>query len=148
MTTKRTVQTKKRDTTERQSLRRRVQQFYRRFNKGAWEDCSALIDPELTGRGKVKFGACSDLMQAFKEVYGSVKPRWTDLSLHLDASPKQRDKRPFAYVYILWQDEAYGFHMFRERWIQHHGQWYTRVVGLVPNRQELISDTAGTTHTE
>src|SRR3990172_7962755 len=126
MTRKRTARTKKRDTTERQALRRRVQQFYRRFNKGAWEDCYALIDPELTKQGKVKFGVYSDLMLAFKEVYGSVKPRWTDLSLHLDATPKQRDKRSFAYVYVLWQDEAHGFHMFRERWIQDDGKWFTR----------------------
>ncbi|MEX2306771.1 MAG: hypothetical protein WD738_04225 [Pirellulales bacterium] len=143
MSTKRTVQTKKPDLTERQALRRRVQQFCRRFNKGAWEECYALIDPQLTGRGKVNLDTYSELMQSFKNVYGSVKPRWTDLSLHLEAMPKQRDKRPFAYVYVLWQDEAYGFHMFRERWILDDGQWFTRVVGLIPNRQETDSRRAG-----
>jgi hypothetical protein len=143
MTTTRSVQMSPRERAERQALRRRVQQFYRRFNKGAWEGCYALIDPQLTQEGKVQLGTYADLMQAFKEVYGAIKPRWTDLSLHLDPSPKQRDKRPFAYVYILWQDEAHVFHMFRERWIQNHGQWFTRVVGLVPNRQETDSRQAG-----
>jgi hypothetical protein len=130
-------------TIERGALRRRVQQFYRQFNQGAWEQCYALIDPELTGRGKVNLDCYSELMQDFKEAYGSIKPRWTDLGLHLEATSNQRDTRPFAYVYVLWQDEAYGFHMFRERWIKDHGQWFTRVAGLVPNRQETDSRQAG-----
>jgi hypothetical protein len=82
-------------------------------------------------------------MQAFKQAYGSIKPWKTQLSLHLNGAPKQRDDRPFAYVYMIWQDEAYAFHMFRERWIQDHGKWYTRVVGLVPNQQETDSRRAG-----
>jgi hypothetical protein len=143
MTTKRTIQIRKRETTERQALRRRVQRFYRLFNQGAWEGCFALIDPELTGRGKVKLDSYRELMQVFKDAYGSIKPRWTDLSLHLDATPKQSDKRPFAYVYILWQDGAHEFHMFRERWILYDGKWFTRVVGLIPNRQETDSRRAG-----
>jgi hypothetical protein len=143
MTTTRSTQMNPRERVERQGLRRRVQQFYRRFNKGAWQDCFGLIDPHLTQEGKVEFRAYADLMQTFKEMYGSIKPRWTDLSFHLDASPKQRDKRPFAYVYVLWQDEAHAFHMFRERWVLEDGQWFTRVVGLVPNRQEADSRQAG-----
>jgi len=67
-------------------------------------------------------------------VYGSVHPWETRLSLHLDAGPTQQDKRPFAYVYVVWQDDCHGFHMFRERWIKEKGEWFTRVVGLVPNR--------------
>ena len=140
---KRTVHSTPRETSERQSLRRRVNQFYRRFNNGDWENCYALIDPELTRQGKVRLETYSELMQAFKDVYGSVK-RWsTRLSLHLDVAPKQRDKRSFAYVYVIWQDESHGFHMFRERWIRSRGQWFTRVVGLVPNRQETDSRQAG-----
>jgi hypothetical protein len=132
-----------REKAERQALRRRVQQFYRRFNKGEWQGCFALIDPQLTKESKVELGAYADLMHAFKEAYGSAKLRWIDLSLHLEFSPKQRDKRPFAYVYILWQDEAHEFHMFRERWIQDNGQWFSRVVGLVPNQQDTDSRRAG-----
>ncbi len=143
MTTTHGMKISPRERAERQALRRRVQQFYRRFNKAAWDDCHQLIDPELTGRGKVESATYADLMQAFKEVYGSVRPRWTDVSLHLDATTKQRDKRPFAFVYILWQDEAHDFHMFRERWVQEDGQWYTRVAGLVPNRQKTDSRRAG-----
>jgi hypothetical protein len=78
-------------------------------------------------------------MQAFKNTYGSVNLWFTRLSLHLDASSNQRDKRPFAYVYLVWQDDAHGFHMFRERWIKDSGRWFTRVVGLVPNRQETAT---------
>jgi hypothetical protein len=36
-----------------------------------------------------------------------------------------------------------ALNMFRERWIQDNGQWFTRVVGLVPNRQETDSRRAG-----
>lgn len=136
---KQTTQSMPRDIALRQSLRQRVKQFYCRFNKGAWQDCYALIDPELTGQGKVSLDTYSKLMQSFKNVYGTVKPWQTRLSLHLAAAPKQHDKRPFAYVYLIWQDEAHGFHMFRERWIHDRGQWFTRVVGLVPNRQEKDS---------
>jgi hypothetical protein len=143
MTTARTAKLSPRERAERQALRRRVQQFYRRFNKGGWEDCYALIDPELTRQGKVNVDTYGNLMQRFKETYGNVKSRWTNLSLHMDATPKQRDKRPFAYVYILWQDEAHAFHMFRERWVQNHGEWFTRVVGLVPNLQDADSRRAG-----
>jgi hypothetical protein len=75
-------------------------------------------------------------MQAFKDAYGSIRLCWTRLSLHLEGAPKQRDARPFAYAYVLWQDEAHAFHMFRERWVKHEGKWFTRVVGLVPNKSE------------
>jgi hypothetical protein len=139
MSTARTVKMSPRERAERQALRRRVQQFYRRFNKGAWDECYALIDPKLTGSSKINLDAYVDTMKRFKEVYGTVKPRWTDVRLHLDASPSQRDKRPFAYVYVLWQDEAHEFHMFRERWIQEQSKWFTRVVGLVPYRQPVDS---------
>jgi hypothetical protein len=132
---KRTASTK-RDTTERQSLRKRVKQFYRRFNQARWEDCYALIDPQLTQPGKVKLHTYAELMQAFKDVYGSVKPRWTRLNLHLEGAPKQGDKRPFAYVYVVWQDNAHGFHLFRERWIKDRDDWFTRVAGLVPNKPD------------
>lgn len=143
MTTTRGTQLSPRERSERQALRRRVQLFHSRFNKGLWKDCFALIDPQLTHEGKVELPKYADLMQAFKQVYGTIKSRWTDLSLHLEVSPKQRDRRPFAYVYVLWQDEGHAFHMFRERWIQHRGKWYTRVVGLVPNQQETDSQRAG-----
>jgi hypothetical protein len=106
---------------------------------GAWDDCFALIDPELRQQGKVNLGIYADLMKSFKEAYGSINTRWTDLSVHLEASPKQKDKRPFGYVYVLWQDDAHEFHLFRERWVQDDGRWFTRVVGLVPNRRPVNS---------
>jgi hypothetical protein len=87
----------------------------------------------------VDLAAYSERMRVFKNVYGRVSLWFVRLSLHLAASPSQRDKRPFAYAYVIWQDEAHGFHMFRERWIKEGDRWYTRVVGLVPNKQELVS---------
>jgi hypothetical protein len=136
---KRAVHSTKGAAAERKALWGRVKRFYVRFNKADWDGCYALIDPQLTQPGKVQRDTYSELMQAFKDVYGSVKLRWTRLSLHLDAARKQRDKRPFAYVYVIWQDDAHGFHLFRERWVKDHGQWFTRVAGLVPNRQEMDS---------
>jgi hypothetical protein len=136
---KQTVQSRKRAATERAALRRRVKQFNRRFNQGDWGGCYALIDPQIVQHHKVNLETYAELMQSFKEVYGSVKLWFTRLSLHLDAAPKQRDKRPFAYVYVIWQDDGHGFHIFQERWIKENGQWFTRVVGLVPNRQAMDS---------
>jgi hypothetical protein len=136
---KRTADATQREATERAALRRRVVGFYCRFNAADWRGCHALIDPQLIQQGKIDFETYAKLMQAFKDAYGSVKLWHTRLSLHLDATPKQRDQRPFAYVYIVWQDDAHGFHMFRERWVKDHGRWFTRVVGLVPNRHEIDS---------
>jgi hypothetical protein len=36
-------------------------------------------------------------------------------------------------------DELYEFHMFRERWVLESGHWFTRVVGLVPNRKQPMA---------
>ena len=121
---------------ERDALRRRVKQFYRRFNEEDWKGCYALIDPQLTKQGKVELAQYAECMSAFKSAYGSIKLWLTRLSLHPDASSHQRDKRPFAYVYVIWQDDGHAFHMFRERWIKDADRWFTRVVGLVANRQE------------
>jgi hypothetical protein len=120
---------------DRAALRRRVKQFYLLFNEGDWEGCLSLIDPQLRDQGRVELATYSERMRTFKEAYGAVRLWHTRLNLHLDASSASRDKRPFAYVYVIWQDEAHGFHMFRERWVKENGRWYTRVVGLVPNKQ-------------
>src|SRR5438094_401994 len=108
---KRSVQSPRNVDTEREALRRHVKQFYLRFNEESWEDCYSLIDPKLTEQGRVERTAYAERMRAFKNVYGSVKPWLTRLSLHLDASANQRDKRAFAYVYVIWQDNAHEFHM-------------------------------------
>jgi hypothetical protein len=131
---KRTLHKRPRLATERGALRRRVQQFYRHFNEADWETCHNLIDPQLTEHNKVDRDAYFDLMEAFRSAYGSVNLWLTRLSLHVDASSHQRDKRPFAYAYVIWQDDSHGFHMFRERWVKENGHWFTRVVGLVPNQ--------------
>jgi hypothetical protein len=136
---KRTVHSIRREATERTALRRRVKQFYARLNNADWNGCFSLIDPQLTRQGKVDLDSYSASLRAFIDSFGSVKLWWTRLSLHLDATPNQRDNRPFAYVYVIWQDDAHGFHMFRERWIKDNGRWFTRVVGLVPNKQEMSS---------
>ena len=130
---KRSVPTAKSVDAGREALRRRVKQFYLSFNREDWDECYSLIDPQLTQAGKVRLDTYSERMRSFKEAYGRVRPWMTRLSLHPDAAPTQRDKRPFAYVYLIWQDDANGFHMFRERWIKDGGTWFTRVVGLVPN---------------
>lgn len=74
----------------------------------------------------------------FKEIYGSVKPWHIRISLHLATTKNQRDRRQFAYVYMIWQDQTHGFHMFRERWVKQGDYWYTRVVGLLPNKPEIV----------
>jgi hypothetical protein len=111
--------------------------MYDWFNRGQWDKCFAMIDPKLQDESKVIFPTYASGLQTFKDAYGSVNPWYTRINLHLDASSSKHDKRPFAYVYIVWQDPARGFHMFRERWVKHAGHWYTRVVGLVPNREAV-----------
>jgi hypothetical protein len=110
--------------------------MYEWFNQESWEKCFSLIDPHLSGASKVQLPAYAQSLQAFKQVYGAIRPWHIRISLHLDGASNKHDARPFAYVYVVWQDEAHGFHMFRERWVKESGRWYTRVAGLVPNRQE------------
>ena len=52
-------------------------------------------------------------MRAFKQVYGSVEPRLTRVSLHMDVSTHQRDnaRSPTS----ISSEDAHGFHMFREQ---------------------------------
>ena len=89
--------------------------MYDLFNEGTWENCFALIDPKLTDDQKVERSLHAKQLQAFKHIYGTIKPWHVRISLHLDASPQQQDKRPFAFVYVVWQDAVHGFHMFRDR---------------------------------
>jgi hypothetical protein len=110
--------------------------MYDWFNQGLWEQCFSLIDPRLRDESKVQLRVYKEGLQAFEQVYGKVDPWYIRISLHLDASSNRHDNRPFAYVYVVWQDAERGFHMFRERWVKDSGRWFTRVVGLVPNRQD------------
>lgn len=121
---------------ERKALDRRVRKMYAWFNRGLPDRCFSLIDPKLTAESKVDLQAYSDGLVAFKEAYGSIRLFHIRISLHLDASTSKHETRPFAYVYVTWQDEANGFHMFRERWVKHAGKWHTRVAGLVPNKKQ------------
>jgi hypothetical protein len=112
--------------------------MYDWFNRERWDKCFSLIDPKLREQSKVELLANAARLQAFKEIYGTIRPWHVRISLHLDASSNKHDERPFAYVYVIWQDDVRGFHMFRERWVKQGDHWYTRVVGLVPNRQESV----------
>ena len=120
-------------TSERTAIRRKVKQFYQAFNREQWFRCFAMIDPKLA---KERIGAATYAasLGEFKECYGEVRSWYMRTSLHMDIRNNKRDARPFAFVYIVWQDSRNEFHMFRERWVQDAGQWYTRVVGLVVNR--------------
>ncbi len=124
---------------DRKALRRRVNQMYEWFNQASWEKCFSLIDPKLREQEKVEGKAYAESLRRFKEVYGTISPWYIRISLHLDASSNKQDARPFAYVYVVWQDQAHTFHMFRERWVWDSGHWFTRVVGLVPNEKESAS---------
>ena len=123
---------------ERAALRKRVRRMYYRFNRGLWERCFSHIDPRLREEGKVQLPDYSAGLERFKEIYGAIKLWHVRISLHLDAASNKHDQRPFAYVYVVWQDEVHGFHMFRERWVKQGSHWFTRLVGLVPNRQEPV----------
>jgi hypothetical protein len=132
---KQTMQPRASDAADRQALRRRVKQFYARFNKTDWDRCYALVDPQLRRHGKVNRGVYTHSLAVFKEAYGSVRLWLTRLSLHMGGAPRHGDKRPFAFVYVIWQDDAHEYHMFRERWVKDDSRWFTRVAGLVPNKR-------------
>ena len=112
--------------------------MYDWFNRELSEKCFSLIDPILREQSSVELSTYTAGMQAFKKVYGAVHLWQIRLSPHLDASGNKRDARPFAYVYVIWQDDAHGFHMFKERWVKHAEGWFTRVVGLIPNQIESV----------
>src|SRR6266568_2546139 len=126
-----------RDAPDRQALRRRVRQMYEWFNEGAWTKCFALVDPALREHGRIDEPSYADSLRRFKRAYGAIEPWHVRVSVHLGPSSNKHDDRPFAYVYVVWQDQSHGFHMFRERWVRDSGRWYTRVVGLVPNATEV-----------
>jgi hypothetical protein len=109
--------------------------MYEWFNQDLWEKCFDLVDPLLQKSLRVERSVYAKQLQAFKEAYGSINPWHIRISMYLDASANKRDPRPFAYVYIVWQDASHDFHMFKERWIRDSGRWFTRVAGLVANRQ-------------
>ena len=105
--------------------------MYDSFADDVWAKCFSLVDPKLREQSKAQLPAYAEGIKDFKPVYGRVHPWMIKLSLHLDATPSQRDKRPFAYVYVIWQDAASRFHMLQERWVKDADRWYTRVAELV-----------------
>ena len=121
-------------TSERMAIRRRIKQFYRAFNNAKWSRCFALIDPKLSENDRIDVASYSESPGAFKACYGEVRIWYMRTSLHMDIRDNKRDPRPFAFVYIGWQDVNDEFHMFRERWVLEAGRWFTRVAGLVVNR--------------
>jgi len=130
----RAVKHSAREASERNALRRRVRRMHASFNRGRWQDCYALLDPRLTEGGRVELASYSRGLREFKAAYGVIRPWHTRINLHLDASSNKHDPRPFAFVYLIWQDEGHGFHLFRERWVLESGQWYSRVAGLAANK--------------
>ena len=58
---------------DRLALRRRIKSFYARFNRGDWSGCHALIDPSLTGGGKVD-----------RSIYSDQGNRWQNKTLSPD----------------------------------------------------------------
>src|SRR5260370_22694325 len=118
---------------ERTAIRRRVKAMYQSFNRGLWTRCYALVDPKLKEKGAVRPETYAESLGAFQRHYGQIRPWYVRISLHLDASANKHDDRPFAYVYVVWQDDNHAFHMFKERWVKQSGHWFTRVLGLVPH---------------
>jgi hypothetical protein len=123
------------DTTQQQeapqkaALYRRVWHFHKLLNQRAWEKCYQYLDPRL--QDKVNFGLYADSLGRFVEHYGEIDIWHRHFTFHLDTTRNKQDPRPFAYVYVFWQDKRHAFHVFRERWVREAGAWYTRVAGLV-----------------
>jgi len=123
-----------RKSSERPALHKRVNRMYEFFNKEAWTKCFSLLDPRLRKQKRVEKQRYVESLRLFRKVYGELQPWYIRISLHLDGSASRHDPRPFAYVYVVWQDQKHDFHMFRERWVRDSGRWFSRVAGLVPNQ--------------
>ena len=123
-----------RKSSERQALHKRVNRMYEFFNKEAWPKCFSLLDPRLRKPKRVEKRPYVESLSLFRKVYGDLQPWYIRISLHLDETASRHDARPFAYVYVVWQDQKHDFHMFRERWVRDSGRWFSRVAGLVPNQ--------------
>src|SRR5690349_4496590 len=110
-------------------LTRRVKGLYKAFNGRHWRECFDYLDPSLRSGARVTPENYAQSLAAFREHYGTIDVRHIEKSLHLKPSKHQQDKRPFAYVYVFWQDAHKQFHLFRERWVKDGSRWYTRVAG-------------------
>jgi hypothetical protein len=119
------------EATLKTALRRRVRDLYRSFNLGEFARCFHFLDPRLREAGKVEPEAYSQSLSTFKNHYGTVNIWLIRISLYADTPTNKRADRPFAYVYVVWQDLRNEVHLFRERWVYDSGRWYTRVVGRV-----------------
>jgi hypothetical protein len=115
----------------RSSLRRRIRTFYQWFNLGEWKHCYAFLDPRLRENSKIALASYADSLRAFRQHYGQVNIWHVRINLYTEDRNHKHDNRPFAYVYVFWQDHQKAFHVFREHWVRDGGRWYTRVVGLV-----------------
>src|SRR5687767_8838640 len=100
------AQRSKKHAAARGALRRRVMKWYEQFNRGHWNDCFALVDPRLSGANKVSSAAYAESLLRFKQRYGAINPWHVRISMHLDGRPVT-DPRPFAYVYVVWQDNRH-----------------------------------------
>src|SRR4051812_20025367 len=92
------------DAADRKALRTQVRRMYNSFNRGEWAKCFALVDPRLRDSGKVQEPAYTESLRRFQAAYGTIEPWHVRISLHPDASSNKHDPRPFAYVYVVWQD--------------------------------------------
>ena len=118
----------KRPAADQSALRRRIRSLYEGFGRQEWDRCFAHVDPKLRNESRIDPAHYARSLVEFKNRYGKIDIWFIRASIH--AKAKSQD-RPFAYVYVLWQDDRHGLHLFRERWVKESGRWYTRVVGLV-----------------
>src|SRR5213080_1106580 len=99
------IRTKKtpRKASEREALRKRVNQMNEWFNKEAWTRWFSLLDPRLRKQKRVEKQAYVESLRLFRKIYGDLQPWYIRISLHLDETASRHDARPFAYGYIVWQ---------------------------------------------
>jgi hypothetical protein len=118
------------------SLAARINFFYRFFNQRNWARCYEYVDPKLSAKTKSGLSDYSQTMRDFFEAHGPIaQVKILKISIHSGIEAKN-DQRDFAYVVISWIDKSNELYHFRERWIKDREKWFTRVIGLVPNRSE------------
>jgi len=95
-------------------LRRRIRSFCQAFNRGDWARCFDFVDPTLRNQGRIEFAQYAESLAAFRAYYGKIDIWHLRANIHGRKSAKH-DDRAFAYVYVFWQDDRNGLHVFRER---------------------------------
>jgi len=128
------MKTKVKDTKLITALRRRIRQFYLRFNQGDFARCYLMLDPDLRATpDAITSQQYATGLRRFLDWAGQIQIRKIVLiQLHLKEPNRLYNNRDFARLEVVWEDADSNGHTFKERWVRSRGsRWYSRSTGFV-----------------